>query len=174
MRSAIRIAALALVLAALAVLPAGTELRAHSPGSATLTALTVTAGGTTQTLFPAFSRTVHHDVVPVADAVTQITIEARPGGDATVVYAEADGTVIADADTNTPGQQVDLSMDGKRVNGYQILRRLRDHSPVGVFEVLIEDTGSAANSYVDREIQPEDTLQLPDQGPQRGGPEPAQ
>ena len=155
MRSATRVAALALVLAALAVVPAGTELRAHSPGSAALTALTVTAGGTTQTLFPAFSRTVHHDVVPVADAVTQITIEARPGGDATVVYAEADGTVIADADTNTPGQQVDLSMDGKRVNGYQILRRLRDHSPVGVFEVLIEDTGSAANSYVDREIQPE-------------------
>ena len=116
MGSTIRIAALALVLAALAVVPAGTELRAHSAGGATLTALTVTAGGTTQTLFPTFSRTVHHYVVPVADAVTQITIQARPDGDATVAYAEADGTVIADADTNTPGQQVDLSMDGKRVN----------------------------------------------------------
>ena len=41
------------------------------------------------------------------------------------------------------------------ISGYQILRRLRDHSPVGVFEVLIEDTGSAATSYVDRQVQPE-------------------
>ena len=112
----IRIAALALVLAALAIVPAGTELRAHSPGGATLTALTVTAGGTTQTLFPAFSRTVHHYVVPVADGVTQITIAARPDGDATVVYAEADGTEIPDADTTTDGMQVDIPAEGKRIN----------------------------------------------------------
>ena len=41
------------------------------------------------------------------------------------------------------------------ISGYQILRRLRDHSPVGVFEVLVEDTGSAATEYVDRQVQPE-------------------
>ena len=92
--------------------------RAHSPGTATLTALTVTAtaDGTAQTLSPALSRTVHHYVVPVADTVTQITIAARPDGDGTVAYEEADGTALPDADTITPGQQVDLSTDGKRVN----------------------------------------------------------
>ena len=49
MRSKTRIVALALVLAALAVVPAGTDLRADSPGSATITTLTATAGETAQT-----------------------------------------------------------------------------------------------------------------------------
>ena len=46
----------------------------------------------------------------------QITIEATPGGDGTVAYAEADGTALPDADANTPGHQVDLSTAGKRIN----------------------------------------------------------
>ena len=112
----LRIAALTIALTALAVLPAGTELRSHSPGRAALTALTVTAGGTTQTLFPTFSSTVHHYVVPVVDGVTQITIEARPDGDGTVAYEEADGTALTDADTTTDGMQVDIPTDGKRIN----------------------------------------------------------
>ena len=116
MTRTIRTATLALVLAALAAVPPGTDLRAHSPGGATLTALTVTAEGTAQTLFPRFSRTVRHYVVPVADGVTQITIAARPDGDATVVYAEADGTEIPDADTTTAGMQVDIPAAGKRIN----------------------------------------------------------
>ena len=41
------------------------------------------------------------------------------------------------------------------ISGYLILRRDRDLSPVGVFEVLVEDTGSAAAAYVDRQVQPE-------------------
>ena len=41
------------------------------------------------------------------------------------------------------------------ISGYQILRRDRDLSPVGVFEVLVEDTGSAAAAYADRQVQPE-------------------
>ena len=41
------------------------------------------------------------------------------------------------------------------ISGYQILRRDRDRSPVGQFEVLVEDTGSAATAYVDRQVQPE-------------------
>ncbi len=86
--------------------------RAHSVAGAALTRLTVSPG----TLTPAFSRTVHHYVVPVADGVTQITIAARPDGDGTVAYEEADGTALPDADTTTSGQQVDLSTDGKRVN----------------------------------------------------------
>ena len=47
------------------------------------------------------------------------------------------------------------------ISGYLILRRLRDHSPVGQFEVLVEDTGSAASAYVDRQVQAETRLQLP-------------
>ena len=112
MTTRLRIAALALILAALALVPAGAELRAHSVAGAALRALTVSPG----TLTPAFSSTVHYYVVPVADAVTQITIAARPDGDATVVYAEADGTEIPDADTTTDGMQVDIPTEGKRVN----------------------------------------------------------
>ena len=41
------------------------------------------------------------------------------------------------------------------ISGYQILRRDRDLSPVGVFEVLVDDTGSAAAAYADRQVQPE-------------------
>ncbi len=66
---------------------------------AALTRLTVSPG----TLTPAFSRSVHYYTVPVADTVTQITIEATPGGDGTVAYAEADGTALPDADANTLG-----------------------------------------------------------------------
>ena len=41
------------------------------------------------------------------------------------------------------------------ITGYQILRRNRDTSAIGVFEVHVEDTGSAATSYVDRDVTPE-------------------
>ena len=41
------------------------------------------------------------------------------------------------------------------ISGYQILRRDRDRSRVGQFEVLVEDTGSAATAYADRQVQPE-------------------
>ncbi len=41
------------------------------------------------------------------------------------------------------------------ISGYQILRRDRDRSPVGVFEVLVEDSGGAAAAYIDRQVQPE-------------------
>ena len=68
MSRTIRIAALTLVLAALAVLPAGTELRAHSPGSATLTALGLeTDSGGGLHLSPTFSSTVYAYTVRVAN-----------------------------------------------------------------------------------------------------------
>ena len=41
------------------------------------------------------------------------------------------------------------------ITGYQILRRNRDSSATGVFEVHVEDTGSAATSYVDHDVTPE-------------------
>ena len=41
------------------------------------------------------------------------------------------------------------------ITGYQILRRNRDTSAGGVFEVHVEDTGSTATSYVDRDVTPE-------------------
>ena len=91
--------------------------RAHSPGSATLTALTVTVDGTAQTLTPAFSSTVTDYTVAVADTVTQITIEGTADGDGTVAYQNTDGTTLTDADTVVDGQQVDLPAgDDKRIN----------------------------------------------------------
>ena len=73
--------------------------RAHSPGGATLTALTVTVDGTTQTLSPTFSSTVTDYTVAVANTVTQITVEATPDGDGTKAYQNTDGTTLTDADT---------------------------------------------------------------------------
>ena len=108
MRRTIRIAALALVLAALAVIPAGTELRAHSPGGASLTALTVTAGSTAQTLTPAFSSTVYAYTVYVANDVAQVTIAGTPDGDGAVTYQ------YTDAVSGTDGHQVNLPTLGPK------------------------------------------------------------
>ena len=94
MRSTIRIAALAIVLAALAVVPAGTELRAQSMGSATLLDLTVTVGGTAQTLVPAFHSDDDFYTVWVANSVSQVTVAGTPDGDAT---ATADQVVTLPA-----------------------------------------------------------------------------
>ena len=108
MRSTIRIAALALVLAALAVLPAGTELRAHT-GDTTLIDLTVTAdGGTAQTLVPAFHPVDDLYTVWVANSVSQVTIAGTPDGDGVVTYQ------YTDADTGTDGHQVNLPTLGPK------------------------------------------------------------
>ena len=102
------IAALALfavvgLIAALAPSLASLNLaRAHSPGGASLTALTVTSDATALTLTPTFSSTVHYYTIPVAATVTQITIEATPEGDGTVAYKNKTGTALPDADANTP------------------------------------------------------------------------
>ena len=72
--------------------------RAHSPGGAALTALTVTAGGTAQTLSPTFSSTVTDYTVAVANTVTQITFEGTPDRDGTVAYQNTDRTTLTDAD----------------------------------------------------------------------------
>ena len=77
----------------------------------------MTAGGTAQTLTPAFSSAVTDYTVAVDNTVTQITIEGTPDGDGTVAYENADGTTLTDADTNTAGQQVNLPAgDDKRIN----------------------------------------------------------
>ena len=81
---------------------------------APLAGLTVTAGTTTQTLRPAFSRAVQSYTIPVANAVTRITIEAKPDSGATVAYRNPDGTELTDADMNTAGQQVELTAVGAR------------------------------------------------------------
>ena len=41
------------------------------------------------------------------------------------------------------------------ITGYQILRLDRDVHGLGNFQVHVEDTGSAATSYVDRDVAPE-------------------
>ena len=74
--------------------------RAHSPGGASLTALTVTSDATALTLMPTFSSAVHYYTIPVADTVMQITIEATPEGDGTVAYKNETGTTLTDADAN--------------------------------------------------------------------------
>ena len=57
--------------------------RAHSPGGASLTALTVTSDATALTLMPTFDSAVHYYTIPVADTVIQITIVATPEDDGT-------------------------------------------------------------------------------------------
>ena len=54
--------------------------RAHSPGEAALTALTVTVGGVPHALSPAFSSTVYFYTVRTSDnSVAQITIDGHAG-----------------------------------------------------------------------------------------------
>ena len=45
--------------------------------------------------------------------------------------------------------------DDAGITGYQILRRNRAVAAQGQFQVHVEDTGSAATSYVDRDVEPE-------------------
>ena len=91
--------------------------RAHSPGGASLTALTVTSDATALTLTPTFDSAVHYYTIPVADTVTQITIEATPEDDGTVAYENETGTTLTDADANTPtAMQVAIPTAGKRIN----------------------------------------------------------
>ena len=54
--------------------------RAHSPGGASLTALTVTSDATALTLTPTFDSAVHYYTIPVDNSVAQITIVATPEG----------------------------------------------------------------------------------------------
>ena len=90
--------------------------RAHSPGGASLTALTVTSDMTALTLMPTFSSAVHYYTIPVADTVMQITIVATPEGDGTVAYQNMDGTTLTDADASADGMQVNIPTAGKRIN----------------------------------------------------------
>ena len=87
---------------------------ADAATDAPLSGLTVTAGGTAQTLSPTFTSTVHYYTVPVANTVTEITI--TPEGHGTVAYEDADGTALPDANTTSPGQQVTIPTAGKRIN----------------------------------------------------------
>ena len=53
---------------------------------------------------------------------------------------------------------VSLSWDDPQddsITGYQILRRDKDVHEAGDFQVHVEDTKSAAASYVDRDVAPE-------------------
>ena len=90
--------------------------RAHSPGGASLTALTVTLDATALTLTPTFDSAVHYYTIPVADTVTQITIEATPEDDATLVYQDRFGAELTDANTSADGMQVNIPTAGKRIN----------------------------------------------------------
>ena len=88
------IAALALfsavgLVAALAPSLASLNLaRAQSLGGPMLYDLTVTAGGTAQTLVPAFYSTDYFYEVHVDNSVAQVTVTGTPDGDATVTAAQ--------------------------------------------------------------------------------------
>ena len=90
--------------------------RAHSPGGASLTALTVTLDATALTLMPTFDSAVHYYTIPVDNSVAQITIEATPEDDATLVYQDRFGAELTDANTSANGLQVNLPTAGKRIN----------------------------------------------------------
>ena len=90
--------------------------RAHSPGGASLTALTVTSDATALTLTPTFDSAVHYYTIPVDNSVAQITIEATPEDDATLVYQDRFGAELTDANTSADGLQVNLPTAGKRIN----------------------------------------------------------
>ena len=85
--------------------------RAHSPGEAALTALTVTAtaDGTAQTLSPTFSSTVTDYTVNVANSVAQVTIAGTPDGDGIVTYYDTD------AESGTAGHQENLPTVGRKL-----------------------------------------------------------
>ena len=116
--------------------------RAHSPGSATLTALTVTAGTAAQTLSPTFSSTVTDYTVYVDNSVAQVTVTGTPDGDGTVTYQ------YTDAASGTDGHQVNLpTLGGKRVN---VVVRHRDGgtTTTQTYTVLVIREGTVATDTI--------------------------
>ena len=110
--------------------------RAHT-GDASLTALTVTAGGTAQTLSPAFSSTVYSYTVHVDNSVSQVTISGTAAEDGTVTYQ------YADAASGTDGHQVSLAtLGGKSIDV------VASHTDIGTttqtYTVLVIRNGTVA------------------------------
>ena len=112
--------------------------RAHSPGSATLTALTVTAGGTAQTLSPAFSSTVTDYTVHVENSVAQVTIAGTPDGDGTVTYQDTD------ADSGTDGHQVNLPTLGRKLINVVVTHTDSGTTATQTYTVLVIREGTVA------------------------------
>ena len=98
--------------------------RAHSPGSATLTALTVSPG----TLTPAFNREVYSYTVRVDNSVAQVTVSGTPDGD---------GTVTAD-------QQVDLPALGPTRVNVVVTHTDSGTTATQTYTVLVIREGTAA------------------------------
>ena len=88
--------------------------RAHSPGGASLTALTVSAGATAQTLSPTFSSTVTDYTVHVDNSVAQVTVLGTPDDDGTVTYQ------YTDAASGTDGHQVNLPTLGRKLINVEV------------------------------------------------------
>ena len=92
--------------------PVASPHMTHAQTATGLTALSVTAGGTAQTLSPTFSSTGYYYTVVVASDVTEVTVAGTASGDGTVAYQDADGTTLPDADTTADGHQVSLPAQG--------------------------------------------------------------
>ena len=112
--------------------------RAHSPGDASLTALTVTAGGTAQTLYPTFSSTVSLYTLHVENSVAQVTVAGTPDGDGTVAYQDTD------ADGGTDGHQVNLPTLGRKLINVVVTHTNSGTTATQTYTVLVIREGTVA------------------------------
>ncbi len=132
------LAVIALVAAVALFIASSNPARAHAAG-ASLTALTVTADGTAQTLSPAFRSTVFSYTVNVGNSVTQVTLAGTPDGDGNVAYQ------YTDSDSGTDGHQVALpTVGGRRVNVVVTHLESGQQPTTQTYTVLLIRDGTAA------------------------------
>ena len=89
----------------------------NMPGNPDLSALSLSAGILTPTLTPNFHRVTTSYAVSVENSVSTITVTATAddADDATVEFLDADDMPLADADSVTDGQQVNLVVGDKTI-----------------------------------------------------------
>ena len=108
-------------------------------------ALTASEQGKTIQVRVSFTDDAGNDESLTSTATAAVTALQRPGKPQGLT-----GTVAHDVVSLTWDAPGDTS-----ITGYQILRRNRDVHQPRVFEVHVDDTGSAAASYVDRDVAAE-------------------
>ena len=89
----------------------------NMPGNPDLSALSLSAGTSTPTWSPSFHRVTTAYAVSVANSASTITVTATAvdAGNATVEFLDADDMPLADADSVTDGQQVNLVVGDKTI-----------------------------------------------------------
>ena len=89
----------------------------NMPGNPDLSALSLSAGTSTPTWSPSFHRVTTAYAVSVANSASTITVTATAAdaGNATVEFLDAADMPLADADSVTDGQQVNLVVGDKTI-----------------------------------------------------------